>query len=168
MVYAAGPRLLSSGTSLGCRVEEVLRPLGEGCYSSLSSRVMSAVTASRGEVPSSMMRQTALVMGADVPKRWASRRAAWAVFTPSATMPREETMSSSDSPCPRRRPTCLLRERPPVQVRVRSPRPESPMNVSGAAPMAVPMRASSARPRVMRAARALEPKPSPSQTPPRR
>lgn len=43
--------------------------------------------------------------------------------------------------------------------------PERPANVSAFAPSATPMRVISARPRVMRATRVFEPKPSPSEMP---
>ena len=48
-------------------------------------------------------------------------------------------------------------ERGEEQVATRSPRPARPAKVRGSAPMAVPRRVISARPRVMREARVLRP-----------
>ena len=52
-----------------------------------------------------------------------------------------------------------------VAVSTRSPRPESPMSVSGFAPSALPNRVNSAKLRASRAARALSPRPMPSTIP---
>ncbi len=53
----------------------------------------------------------------------------------------------------------------PVQVRTRSPMPARPPIVSGCAPSATASRVISLRPRVMSAARPLQPKPRPSLMP---
>ena len=74
-------------------------------------------------------------------------------------------MVASALPCARPRPTRRLRDRSPVQVRIKSPMPVSPMNVSVWPPRAVPRRVISARPRVISAARAFRPRPRPSATP---
>jgi len=58
-----------------------------------------------------------------------------------------------------------LRERPPVQVRTRSPKPAKPAIVSARPPQATTRRVISARPRVINAATELCPKPRPSQIP---
>jgi hypothetical protein len=63
------------------------------------------------------------------------------------------------------RPTRRLRDRLPVQVSTRSPRPARPINDSRWPPSASDSRPVSASPRVMSAARALWPKPSPSLAP---
>ena len=73
------------------------------------------------------------------PRRSASRRrSAWArcstigaLFTPSATWPSSARMRASARPSARRRPTLRLRDRSPVVVSTRSPRPERPMKVCG-------------------------------------
>ena len=53
----------------------------------------------------------------------------------------------------------------PVAVSTRSPKPDKPMKVSGLAPSATPRRVISARPRVIKAARALRPRFMPSTMP---
>lgn len=58
-----------------------------------------------------------------------------------------------------------LRDWGELQVSERSPSPESPDSVSGRAPIATPSRHISAKPRVMRAARADEPRLAPSAIP---
>ena len=62
-------------------------------------------------------------------------------------------------------PTWRLRLRVPVQVSTRSPRPLRPASVSRRPPAAQASRVISARPRVISAASALCPSPSPSTTP---
>src|SRR5882672_2739034 len=52
-----------------------------------------------------------------------------------------------------------------AQVRIRSPRPESPVSVSARAPKALPKRRSSAKPRVVSAAAALGPRSRPATMP---
>ena len=66
-------------------------------------------------------------------------------------------MCGSASPCASSRPTRRLRDRSPVAVSTRSPRPDRPMKVSARAPSATPRRVISARPRVISAARAFSP-----------
>ena len=88
-----------------------------------------------------------------------------ALYTPSATWPRESTACASVMPVASSWPTRRLRLRSPVAVSTRSPRPLRPMKVSVRAPRAVPRRVISARPRVMRAARALRPSCKPSHRP---
>ena len=73
--------------------------------------------------------------------------------------------SSIVLPCPIRIPALLLRECMEAQVTIRSPIPESPVNVSGLPPMATPKREISAIPLVIRAAFVLSPQPSPSAIP---
>ena len=86
-------------------------------------------------------------------------------LTPSATICMSSRIFCSDSPRPRRSPTVRFRLRSPVHVSTRSPIPARPERVMGLAPRRTASRAVSARPRVIRAARVLEPKPSPSATP---
>src|SRR5437773_1107750 len=106
-------------------------------------------------------RDDVLVFGQDAASLAASR----AECTPSATWPRLATTSLSERPRASSRPTRRLRDRSPVAVRMRSPAPARPMNVSGCPPSAVPSRAISARPRVISAARAFSPSPRPSEMP---
>jgi len=73
-------------------------------------------------------------------------------------------MSSSWRPLPSSMPTERLRESEPVQVRTRSPRPES-RPVSGGGPAGYGKRVISAIPRVMRAAEELWPRLRPVTTP---
>ena len=68
-------------------------------------------------------------------------------------------------PWPSAMPTRRLREASPAQVRTRSPMPDSPAKVWAWAPISTPIRLISWSPRVISAARALSPKPSPSETP---
>ena len=79
--------------------------------------------------------------------------------TPSATWP-SSVQDLRRAPCPRAssRPTWRLRDRSPVAVSTRSPRPDRPMKVSARAPSATPSRVISARPRVTSAARAFRPR----------
>ena len=56
-------------------------------------------------------------------------------------------------------------ERGEEQVATRSPRPARPAKVRGSAPMAMPRRVISARPRVMRDARVFSPSPLPEAMP---
>ena len=71
-------------------------------------------------------------------RRSASRRRAraarcstiGALRTPSATWPSSARMRPSGMPSARRRPTVRLRDRSPVAVSTRSPRPDRPMKVS--------------------------------------
>ena len=62
-------------------------------------------------------------------------------------------------------PTVRLRDRLPVAVSTRSPKPDRPMNVSARAPRATPRRVISAKPRVISAARAFSPRFRPSAMP---
>src|SRR5882762_5654172 len=73
--------------------------------------------------------------------------------------------SSTPWPCPSATPSVRLRDRAPVDVRIRSPIPASPANVIGCAPSVTPSRVISASPRVIRAARVLNPSPRPSRIP---
>ena len=74
-------------------------------------------------------------------------------------------ISSSDRPRASSEPTWRLRLSVPVHVSTRSPRPLRPDSVSRWPPAAHASRVTSARPRVMSAASALCPSPSPSTTP---
>ncbi len=104
-------------------------------------------------------------MGISIPSRRASSRVARVVSTPSATIRMEERTSSRVRPFPSSTPTVRFRLRSPVHVRIRSPIPDSPASVRSPAPRASASRVSSARPRVMRAAMVLWPKPSPATIP---
>jgi hypothetical protein len=96
----------------------------------------------------------------------ASATTAGALSAPSATERRSAKMSFSARPWPSAAPSDVLREVSEAQVSTRSPRPQSPESVSAFAPMARPKRVSSAKPRVMSAARAPSPSLRPSATPP--
>ena len=74
-------------------------------------------------------------------------------------------MSASWRPRPSSMPTERLRESVPVQVRTRSPMPESPARVWRRPPQAMARRVISAMPRVMRAAAELWPRLRPWTTP---
>ena len=62
-------------------------------------------------------------------------------------------------------PALRFREWTLVQVTIKSPTPDRPLKVSGRAPQATPSRAISVRPRVIKAALVLSPKPKPSAIP---
>ena len=97
----------------------------------------------------------------DAARTCAARDAA----TPSATCRSDARMAFSDWPAASASPTRRLRERSPVHVSTRSPRPASPIKVSRLPPSAIDRRPVSASPRVISAARALLPKPRPSLAP---
>ena len=87
------------------------------------------------------------------------------VRTPSATIFISPRTVSRGRPLPSSRPTLRLRLSPPVQVNTRSPRPLKPARVSRRPPSAHAKRVISARPLVIKPARALFPRPSDSTTP---
>ncbi len=68
-------------------------------------------------------------------------------------------------PLPRFVPKVWLRDNGDEQVATRSPRPASPENVSGSAPIASPSRVVSTSPRVINDPFALSPSPIPSAMP---
>ncbi len=88
-----------------------------------------------------------------------------AVFTPSATWPNPFKIFSKDWPLASLIPTSRFREYSPVQVKTKSPAPARPPKVSVFPPRATPNLVISAKPRVIRAALALLPKPIPSEIP---
>src|SRR5205807_1502618 len=147
--------------------EELLNGMGDAhrqC-SGLSSRSIRSATAWLGDLRLKRTSATSRAIGSSTPCRSASVTAERAVFTPSTTAARPASASSSRFPSPSSTPSWWLRERGPVAVRMRSPIPASPANVAGSAPSATPNRVISASPRVIRAARVLWPKPSPSKMP---
>jgi hypothetical protein len=83
-----------------------------------------------------------------------------AVNSPSASLPR-----FGCSPRPSAMPKAKLRDCGLAQLRMRSPRPESPASVSPRAPQARPRRASSLNPRVVSAASAEAPSSRPTTMP---
>src|SRR5436309_10688410 len=99
------------------------------------------------------------------PRRWARAKTERQVRTPSATIDIPCSTAASGSPRPSRIPTMRFRLRSLVQVNTRSPMPERPERVWGSAPIRTARRVTSASPRVINAARALYPHPSPSLTP---
>src|SRR5688572_19552222 len=133
--------------------------------SALSSLVMSAEIALRAGWPSNSTRFTVSTIGMSTSSRAARSRARCAVATPSATVSWPTSASSSDLPFPSSTPTARVRLSDPVQVRTRSPSPASPAIVLCSAPIATPSLVISASPLVMRAARALKPRPNPSAIP---
>ena len=88
---------------------------------------------------------------------------------PRQARPRQRAPGGEDLgqrfPAASARPTRRLRDRSPVQVSTRSPRPARPISVSRRPPSAADRRPVSASPRVISAARALWPKPRPSLAP---
>jgi hypothetical protein len=118
----------------------------------LSGLDINSSQAARAALPSYSTACTSLVMGISTPSRAASSMTARVVLTPSATSFIPESTSASARPRPSSCPTWRLRERLPVQVRTRSPRPARPISVSRRAPCARAKRDISARPRVMSAA----------------
>src|SRR5437879_8550545 len=112
-----------------------------------AARTIRSVTARRGSLPSKSTAHASRTMG--ISTRWRSARvfAALAVPTPSATVRVPARISASFFPCPSWTPTDRFRLSPPVQVRTRSPIPESPAEVRAAAPIAWPRRPVSAKPR---------------------
>src|SRR6185312_3852061 len=130
--------------------------------SARGSRFIKSTIASRGAWPSNRTENTASTIGMSTPARSASSLADLVVITPSATVSRPASASSRVLPLPISTPSERLRLSCPVHVSTRSPMPASPANVAGSAPSATPSRVISASPLVMRAARALNPSPSPS------
>src|ERR1051326_4027989 len=142
----------------------------DGCQyvyaSPFPGRLISSWMASRGALPSCRMAYICSLMGISTLCLRARPTAAFVVRTPSATMPcMPATISGSLRPRPNSTPTLRLRDSPPVHVRTRSPMPERPARVSRRAPQATARRVISARPRVIRAATVLWPRPRPSQIP---
>src|SRR3989442_11419193 len=128
-------------------------------------RSRSEASASVGALPSKSTAPTSWQMGMPTPWRRASASAEVTVRTPSATMRVRSSTAATVSPCVRAMPSWRLRERLPVHVRTRAPKPASPARGAGSAPSAPATRVISASPRVMSAARAFSPRPSPSTRP---
>mmetsp|Transcript_12552 Transcript_12552/g.24979 ORF Transcript_12552/g.24979 Transcript_12552/m.24979 type:complete len:251 (-) Transcript_12552:237-989(-) len=104
-------------------------------------------------------------MGMSTPSFAASEWMLFAVATPSATGPFEESTLSGDSPSARRLPTEKLRERSEEQVSKRSPAPARPGMARALEPIALASLDISDSPRQMRAALVLFPKPKPVEQP---
>ena len=113
---------------------------------------ISALIAARASTRRSSKAWTVSAIGISTPWRRASSRITGAVVIPSATDVIRPTMSSIVAPSASSRPTWWLRLRGLAHVAMRSPLPARPRNVSGAPPIAMPRRASSATPRVTSAA----------------
>src|SRR6266568_424442 len=131
---------------------------GEGARRVISD----SIAASMSSRPSSTA-ATAAATGMSIPRAFAISLSTEAVKIPSASLPRRA--SSSERPSPSAFPSEKFRDCRLEQVRIRSPRPERPVRVSGLAPKALPKRTSSAKPRVVRAAAALGPSRRPSTMP---
>src|SRR6266513_1761285 len=152
--------------------EELLNGLG-GCAahrpppspSAFSSRSIRSLTAWRGGLFLKSTFATSRAIGSSTPWRSPRATAVRVVLTPSTTAGFPASACSSVRPCPSATPSVRLRERAPVDVRIRSPIPARPANVIGCAPSVTPRRVISASPRVIRAARALNPSPRPSRIP---
>src|SRR6266576_5526690 len=127
--------------------------------SAFSSRSMRSLIACCGGLCSNRTFDTSRAIGSSTPWRLPSATAVRVVFTPSTTAGFPASACSSVFPCPNATPRVRLRESAPVAVRIRSPMPARPANVIGCAPSITPSRVISARPRVMRAARVLKPRP---------
>src|SRR5699024_2115325 len=81
------------------------------------------------------------------------------------TIPIWDNTSSTVFPLPNKLPARQLRLCTLVDVTIKSPTPHNPKNVNGFAPIEVPSRVISAKPRVINAALALSQKPKPSDNP---
>src|SRR5439155_96961 len=133
--------------------------------SAFSSRSIRSPTALRGGLPLNSTAATCSAIGSSTRCRAPRLTAARAVFTPSATEARPASAWWRVTPRPSSTPREWLRDSGPVAVRIRSPIPARPAKVAGSAPRATPSRVISASPRVISAARALCPRPSPSRIP---
>src|SRR5207302_6907784 len=157
---------LADGEELLDRLRRAHRPPPSLPHcSALRSRSIRSVTALPGDLPWNNTSATSRAIGSSTPWRSASVTAERAVFTPSTTLARPASASSSRFPLPSSTPSRWLRDSGPVAVRMRSPIPASPAKVAGSAPSATPRRVISANPRVIRAARVLWPIPRPSRMP---
>ena len=105
-------------------------------HSAFVSRLIRAVTATRGSTPSWQTRSTCSVIGISTPCARARSRIARQLLTPSAVCRVAACACSSVSPRPRCSPKVRLRDSGDEQVPTRSPRPASPAKVSGSAPSA--------------------------------
>src|SRR5436190_22109179 len=133
--------------------------------SAFSSRSMRSLIACCGGLCSNRTFDTSRAIGSSRPWRSPSATAVRVVLTPSTTAGFPASACSSVFPCPSATPRVRLRDRAPVAVRIRSPMPARPANVIGCAPSVTPSRVISASPRVIRAARVLNPSPRPSRIP---
>src|SRR5207247_2442902 len=89
-----------------------------------------------GPVRADLLAPTSWQMGMLTPWRRASASAEVTVRTPSATMRVRSSTAATVSPRVSAMPSWRLRERLPVHVRTRSPKPASPARVAGIAPSA--------------------------------
>src|SRR5438034_10863544 len=144
--------------------EELLDGLG-GCAahrpppspSAFSSRSIRSLTAWRGGLFWNSTLATSRAIGSSTPWRSPRATAVRVVLTPSTTAGFPASACSRVFPCPRATPRARLRDRAPVAVRMLSPIPARPANVTGCAPSLTPRRVISASPRVISAARVLKP-----------
>src|SRR5687768_10968236 len=138
--------------------EELLHWIGRhASCSARSSRHMRSKTASRAGCPSKRMRSTVATIGISTPSRVASARALLTVVAPSAIVPLPASASATVAPGPTATPTARLRLSEPVHGSTSSPIPPRPATVVDLAPGALPRGVISGRPRVMSAARELNP-----------
>src|SRR5258708_2516272 len=133
--------------------------------SALRSRSIRSATAWRAGLPANRTALTSRTIGSSTSRFSPGAAAARAVSTPSATVFFPFRAAASDWPRPIASPSARLRDKGPVAVRIRSPIPARPADVSGLAPHATPSRVISASPRVISAARVLYPRPRPSRMP---
>src|SRR5487761_1896067 len=120
--------------------------------SALNGRVSKlSIASSMGTAPRRMS-ATAFETGISTPSAAASSISTGAVNSPSASL-----SCGRASPRPSARPSAKLRDCGLEQVRIRSPRPDSPAMVSPRAPQARPSRTNSEKPRVVSAASADAP-----------
>jgi hypothetical protein len=125
--------------------------------------------ASRASIASSTLSRpsrtasTALAIGMSTPASVAIATNTVAVNAPSTRPPL--AASAGDTPPPIATPNEKLRDWRVEHVKMRSPRPDSPVSVSGRAPNALPNRVNSAKPRVVSAAAALAPSLRPAAIP---
>src|SRR5574341_48644 len=108
--------------------------------SAFKSRSMRSLIACRGALCLNSTLATSRAMGSSTPCRSPNATAVRVVLTPSTTAAFPARACSSVCPCPSATPSVRLRDSAPVAVRIRSPMPASPANVSGCAPNATPSR----------------------------
>src|SRR6476661_3058266 len=119
---------------------------GAGHPSALNGRVNRLSIAASIVIAPLRIAATAFDTGISTWCEAASSISTGAVNSPSASLPR-----GGGSPRPSAMPSAKLRDCGLEQVRIRSPRPESPAMVSPRAPQARPSRVSSEKPRVVSA-----------------
>src|SRR6185295_11108073 len=128
-------------TDFSDRVKLLYRPRGRHLHcSDLSSRPISSATPSRAGLPRNSTSHTWAVTGSSTPARAPSASPAREALAPSATLRCRARYSSNGTPWATATPSARLRLSCPQAVRMRSPMPARPANVSVSAPTATPRR----------------------------